>query len=666
MSKERPIVQGFTVDPPDSKDLDDAIIVRKRTQGGWYIEVSIADVYFHVGKDSKIDRTAFENAFTRYLPRGNIYMLPHRLTEGELSLLPGKPRNTITFCITLSRDFSLEDLDIRLTQLRSTRLSYKDVDAIIGNTGHSENTLWIDYFELAQGLLLKRQEQGSLATFDLEKGIYTTEEGEIKRIPQGLHYRAHLIVQELMILTNHHVSVYMHGKGVAILFRNHANRQSEVRQQAKEVLQELNMEVTDDVLEQIASRHRQTFQRACYAPHLEGHAGLNLSAYAHWTSPIRRFADLVNQRILIDWILQKPSPYSVNELQTIADHINGVVERVREGKADHFRKQMAEGFDLMGFADIFALQGAAFLDFTRTVSEGRIPVTEDRCDAMIARIEEGTVNVADIACILFSYFPGNKDWEKLKANALRWLESHMDEIFSFLEMAHTFRGLPAGKELEFTRTDTEVSVMFMYEGKLHTSAPYPLGREGERFALFELLRGIANVESSAMSSIKDAVAIASIQNAKGLLLNIATKQLLAPPRFTPSESGPPQRRLFTSEVVFVYDGKEYKAVGRGGTRKEAERAAAIAVLRKLPIQETVLTGMQQPPQEEKAIALLLQLSQARKINQPTYMFESKGPDHAKVFLCTCSFQSKEWKGAGATKAIAKENAANAAWAELNS
>src|SRR4051812_27964448 len=116
--KERPLVRGVTIDGPFSKDLDDAIWLT-RLEGGWLLEVSIADVASGIPLGSEIDIEARKRGFTRYYATGNDPMVPRGLAEDSLSLWVGKERNTITVAIPIGKDMELGIPIIRETRLVS-------------------------------------------------------------------------------------------------------------------------------------------------------------------------------------------------------------------------------------------------------------------------------------------------------------------------------------------------------------------------------------------------------------------------------------------------------------------------------------------------------------------------------------------------------------------
>lgn len=244
----RPFVKGLTVDSPTSRDLDDAIWV-KRGKKGWSVIISITDVAAIIKKGDRFDNEAFKRAFTQYFAAGNHPMLTRELSDVKLSLLPNQVRKTISFFLKLDSNLNVSKLEIKRTRLKSKRkMTHQEVDRLLDETGDKQHQLWIDYFELAQGLLQKRREMGALAVFDLSKGLMTDEEGVVTRIPDGKYYRAYLIVQELMILCNHTVTAHLLKEGVSLLVRNHCTRKKEVHESYLSQISELLLEATPEVM----------------------------------------------------------------------------------------------------------------------------------------------------------------------------------------------------------------------------------------------------------------------------------------------------------------------------------------------------------------------------------------------------------------------------------
>ena len=310
---EREPVEGITIDNPDSKDLDDAIYLAK-DGSGWMLHVSIADVDSGVPKGSDLDQEAYKRGFTRYFADGtNDPMLPGELSENKLSLLEGQQRNTVTVSVSLSGALEVGEYFIHRTQLTNrAKLSYESVDVILQQPQHQFHDMLKQSAVIAEQLLSHRREKGALVFWDISSGWAISEEGYVYKIEDEFHI-AHLIIQELMILTNQLVAKYFIQRDVPVIFRHH--KAGEEIQNRELVVNKLNKllgqsEITVESAFAIQQQIGNVLPRATYGPELEGHYGLNLPAYLHFTSPIRRYADLVDQRILFALLKGEASPYS--------------------------------------------------------------------------------------------------------------------------------------------------------------------------------------------------------------------------------------------------------------------------------------------------------------------------------------------------------------------
>ena len=328
-------LSGITIDSQSTQDIDDGLWV-ETSPTGWILTVVIADVSAHIRKGSPLDQEALRRSTTRYFARGNIPMLPRGLSENRLSLLPEKKRRVLAAKIAISSsDFSskLESLNLEGFQSMK-RVDYPDIHGQIGPNGHPE----LNWFAgIALGLLDKRRSEGALVVYDLLQGWITTEEGFLKQLKDVRETIGQVIVQEMMILANSLIAEWCVKENIPVLFRNHTARaaappMTEINEQ---IMMALRGPWQD--MDLVRKRVHMLLDRADYGPSLKGHYGLSLPAYLHFTSPIRRYADLVNHRQIRAKLTGKPFPHSVEELAAIAQHINEVEQEERDKTKDHFK-----------------------------------------------------------------------------------------------------------------------------------------------------------------------------------------------------------------------------------------------------------------------------------------------------------------------------------------
>ncbi len=691
MAKDpRPLTQGVTVDGPTSRDLDDAIWV-SRNENGWQIEVSISDVSDSIPKGGDVDEEARRRAFTRYFATGNRPMLPRQLADNELSLLPRKSRKTITFSITLSEDLTVIRTEIVKTRLSSQeRFTYKEVDGFLDDESCAGHTWWRDCFELAQRLLNKRRERGALVVFDLKKGLLTNEEGDVERMPEGQYYRAYLIIQELMILTNHAVTSHLLEQGVTLLLRNHTTRKEEVRAQYLEALGKLLVEPTAEMLEELNAESRHIMNRARYGPENQGHFALSLSAYAHWTSPIRRFADLVNHRILHAHLQGAASPYELSELVTIGEHLNAVSDEMRDGKCEVYREKLLNRLSNADKQKLLALDEGEFDRFIKWITDETLPLDHVRAEVICERIAAGSVAVAEITRILFAGTEADELWCELKENAMQWLENNPSQVFQIFPMAHQFCRFPHADTLKL---DTEQSgeshspqfhsrASLYRGGQKCTSETFTAStrRRAELMAAFDLIERLASFPRKSKGTLQmEAPETSDVGNAKGLLLEICMKEKIAPPNYDSTRGGEDHRANFTCVATLVVGSKTLTSAPHvASNKKHSEQLASADLLAQLSSDTELAVGDSASAEKASSIATtaadnpvgaLQEWCQARSNGRvPDYSFKSSGPPNAPVFSCTCVLriggQRKQWTAVGGTKQRAKRNAAVAACEEI--
>ncbi len=335
----------LTIDPVDSKDFDDALSWEESSDGSWKVGIHIADVAYYVQPEGPLDKEAKRRGNSTYLIGAVIPMLPHALSSGLCSLIEGEDRLTKSVFLQFTPKGKLLDVQFANTVIRSTkRLSYpqalaflqgkslkdlKNLPAIpahqTGYTGRclsdlndsailqiqtSLKNLWA----LAQSLRKKRMQQGSLDLDMPEVKIYLDPQGYADRIEKITHDESHQLVEEFMLLANECVAKAYFEQGLAFLSRVHDAPDFEKLDEYRDFLSLFHIYVGDLSLRKEVGRllamikeHPQgqslrlqflkSLKQACYRPKNDGHYGLNKTFYTHFTSPIRRYADLSIHRL---------------------------------------------------------------------------------------------------------------------------------------------------------------------------------------------------------------------------------------------------------------------------------------------------------------------------------------------------------------------------------
>lgn len=663
MNDQRPLVKGFTIDAPYSRDLDDALYLEKDTDG-WKVFVTIADVASHVPMGGTLDMDAQERAFTRYFARSNVPMLPRDLSEKKLSLLPGRPRATITFEIHLDAEYAVKTVSIYRSMYRSRhKMSHAEVDALIDTPDAASDTDWKQYYAFAEALIAKRRNRGALVVYDLIKGILTNEEGAVVKREHGHYYRAYLIVQEFMILANCAVSEFLQDKGVPIAFRNHTTRDR--NPDRDEYLQNLYGDDLDaSTVKALHHKLATTFNRAEYGASNIGHFALNVPAYAHWTSPIRRYADLINHRMLLAWLDQSAYPYDRAELDALCTHINTTVNEYRDGQKELFKDKTLQELVAADEDTLNGLPEGMFSRFVELICRETIELTAMRMRVIVKRIEQQTISPACMTRIIFYRVSERKakfgqTWRGLKLAALKTMARH---AIAMVTTAHhlvpdwsepTFAITGEGTAFSGTLKLTHGERCFE-SARLEGSSK----REVQQVCCIDLLQILnMHVDPSVRPSKQPASKPKTLANAKGTLFELCQKSKWSPPKLSVTSTGPTNARLFTCNVTLHAD-RTHTAVGQGVTKKLAEQQACARILEAFPVTKT-----QKPKLSvtSNPISAIHEWAQQHQVAAPSTDFSWTGPDNERVFQCHMKIGKYYETGEGVSKKDAKTKAAQLIW-----
>ncbi|WP_168801697.1 RNB domain-containing ribonuclease [Glycomyces buryatensis] len=342
MADYNPAETGIMIDADTTVDRDDAIWIESRGDG-YDVWVHIARVADHVQNGGRADREAAERIHTQYRTDHTKHMLPKPIVEAA-SLDPD--RDNDTFVVHLALDAGGQVLETELGHGRLTKswvMSHGQAATGAADPAHELHDTLALGLRFAQTMLAARRATGALAFYDLLSGFATNEEGQLVRLATAERNSGYIIVQEFMIAANSQIASWAVGRDLPILFRNH--RMAAVAGDPAELRQEL-----DDVaasgdsaaFEMLRGRVKMVARPATYGPTVHGHHGLQLPVYTHATSPIRRYPDLITQRILLAATMGKDSPYPLDELTAIADDVNEKITAERQAKSEYFRAKAEE------------------------------------------------------------------------------------------------------------------------------------------------------------------------------------------------------------------------------------------------------------------------------------------------------------------------------------
>ena len=319
----------ITIDGEDARDFDDAISVERQENGGYKLYVHIADVSNYVVENSALDKEAYFRGTSVYFPNQVIPMLPKELSNGICSLSEGQNRLVLTVIIDLDKDCNVLSSKIVEGIIKSAhRMTYTEIknillgDALLIEKYQDVYDDILAYQEISQKLLKIRKTRGEIRMNLPEPFILENEAGEIVSIEKRFQDEAHEIIESLMILTNECVAKKFYDLGIPFVYRIHEKPDEEKVSRLSNIL--TNMGISNQLLidgdkpityqkllERLKGTSKETtltkmvlrsMMKAKYSPNCLGHFGLASEYYCHFTSPIRRYPDLLIHRIIKGYI----------------------------------------------------------------------------------------------------------------------------------------------------------------------------------------------------------------------------------------------------------------------------------------------------------------------------------------------------------------------------
>lgn len=360
-------VTTITIDGETARDFDDAVSLERLKNGRLRLGVHIADVSCYVREGSALDEAAFERGTSVYFPERAIPMLPERLSTDICSLKPRVDRLTMSALIELHSNGRVADYRLTPSVIHSNeRMTYTAVNEIItdpeGETSQAYShvkDMLLKMHELTTVLIKRREERGAI-DFDLpEAELWFNQEGQIGGITRSERNIAHRLIEEFMLLANETVAKHLEALNVPALYRIHEEPNIEKVEEFAEVaasfghkfsmhgpipqrgLQQLAREIRGRPEERLLSYLMlRSMQRARYTPQNAGHYGLAMKTYTHFTSPIRRYPDLIVHRILREVInrgrrdemggLDPGSKHAIKRLSSLSSQTGPLLDEKRE------------------------------------------------------------------------------------------------------------------------------------------------------------------------------------------------------------------------------------------------------------------------------------------------------------------------------------------------
>ena len=353
-----------TIDGEDARDFDDAVHAEALEDGGWRLWVAIADVSYYVTPNSPLDQDAQERGTSVYFPSQVIPMLPEALSNGLCSLNPNVDRLCMVCEMTIDVDGQVISHQFHQGVMNSkARLTYTQVAAILVD---SDTSLRSEYkavlpgletmHQLFQAMLNARQQRGAIDFELTETQFLFDSKRKIEAIVPRERNEAHRLIEEFMVAANVSAAQFLLSKALPALYRVHETPSAEKLSGLREFLGELGLMLgggdepspRDYATLLQAAQQRQdahllqtvmlrSMKQAVYHPDNVGHFGLALEAYAHFTSPIRRYPDLLVHRAICHLINNKKInkwPYSHEDMVQLGEHCSMASRRADEATRD--------------------------------------------------------------------------------------------------------------------------------------------------------------------------------------------------------------------------------------------------------------------------------------------------------------------------------------------
>ncbi|UAR92235.1 ribonuclease R [Staphylococcus pseudintermedius] len=365
----------ITIDGADAKDLDDAIAVKKLDNGNTELTVSIADVSYYVAEGSALDREAYDRATSVYLVDRVIPMIPHRLSNGICSLNPEVDRLAMSCRMEIDAQGQVVKHEIFESVIHSNaRMTYDAVNRIITDKDavtraqYPEIVPMLDLAQtLSQQLIAMRKKRGEI-DFDIKEAkVIVNEEGIPKEVVTRERGEGERLIESFMLIANETVAEHFNQMEVPFIYRIHEQPKSERLRQffdfitnfgimVKGTGEDIHPSTLQNIHEEIAGRPEdmvistmmlRSMQQARYDADNLGHFGLAADYYTHFTSPIRRYPDLIVHRLVRKYLIEKSMDGRAmheweEKLPQIAEHTSNRERRAIDAERDTDELKKAE------------------------------------------------------------------------------------------------------------------------------------------------------------------------------------------------------------------------------------------------------------------------------------------------------------------------------------
>ncbi len=700
------IQPGITIDSPTSRDLDDGFAVERDGEGGYVVTVAIALVADSVPVGGRLFEQAAARAETVYYKTGSDTMLPEKLTYETLSLLPDDaPKQAVLTTMHIDQNGIIQDGSIALGRFQNIwKLSYGVAATLVKNPGridplqagisydeYNDSVRWVQLgYEVAERLYAARRQQGALAFYDAQTGVYTSLEGQI--ITHGRSHAAHFLIAELMIATNTFTTQYAASNDLLFLYRNH-----KVTQSAPEERQTIQSQYEAAVnvprlLNLLANNLHLWFHKARYEATLFGHYALNMP-YATTTSPIRRFPDLVCQHLLVAHLQNAPAPFTRSDIDAWAQAYHETIDERNKARSRTEKKKVYAEYEAMGALSdetILQLPDDRLERLLRIWWQGdqiaRVPAIIDRT------LHEGRALTLKAMFTLLFESPSSQAEGDVVTETREKIVAYVDayrpfaaQLLNIAEQSGIFGTVAredAGQGVHFMARYV-VTVAGDKENVPFSTAVYEKGKskaEARHAAAYSLLaahvRGqlVPAVQTKKPTLPKPPPPSATLTQFDGkspvsVLLEYCQRVQWARPAVVFEEGAPGEPHQCAVTVSDSdQNGNTYTGTGAAMSKADAKSAACAMILTQLP--QAARSGGRKKAAapltrgHENPISVLSMWSQKRKWRKPKFFFETIWADddrsEIKGYRCEVLYLDNRYAAEGETRKEAKRAAAEIA------
>ena len=447
-------VPTVTIDGETARDFDDAISLKRLDNGNFHLGVHIADVSYYVRAATALDAEARLRGTSVYFPERAIPMLPEKLSNGICSLNPQVDRLAMSALMEVDRQGKVVSYELRETVIRShERMTYTNVNKLLRHEDPALSMRYADLLELFRTmeelarLLIRLRERRGAIDFNLPESIFEfDDEGRIAGVLRAERNIAHRIIEEFMLLANETVAGHLERLGVPAVYRIHEEPEPQRVMEFAELAraygyrfpvegvsshdyQRLSHQLAGKPEERVlAYAMLRSLQRARYTAFNAGHFGLAAPVYTHFTSPIRRYPDLLVHRVLRALLQQSPR---LGESAVFADFAaSDEATRPKPAKSTGRFKAPIPTADLEVMAEESSQRERAADDAEREIDEWRKAVfmaerLGEEFDGMIVNVRE------------FGFFV---ELDEFFIEGLVAVASLADDYYDFNELTHTLAG----------------------------------------------------------------------------------------------------------------------------------------------------------------------------------------------------------------------------------